>query len=283
MARLTRLRQGEHTIELRYTDQGALGEIVDSRRRLIRVRTGLVQADAEYFADAFGADQLAPGEYVFVEVIDNGSGMSPETQKRIFDPLAMKDTAFHVPSEKIGRLPSSYVFNRKTNTLDVYDDAANSAWRPEPPFESGGGGLVSGVATAVKALCPSARVVGVEPELAADASESFHAGRLVGWPVEQTARTIADGLRVPRLGDLPWAHVQAYLDDVVTVTEDEIRAAVRQVAGGSRLVAEPSGAVAPAAWLHRRAALPPARRTVAVVSGGNLEPSVLAAMLTAPP
>ncbi len=64
-------------------------------------------------------------------------------RERIFDPLGMKDTAFHVPSAKIDRLPACYSSNRRTNTLDLYDDPANSAWQPEPPFESGGGGLVS--------------------------------------------------------------------------------------------------------------------------------------------
>jgi CubicO group peptidase (beta-lactamase class C family) len=64
-------------------------------------------------------------------------------RERIFDPLGMKDTAFHVPSGKIDRFPACYRFNRQTDTLDVYDDVAKSAWRPEPPFESGGGGLVS--------------------------------------------------------------------------------------------------------------------------------------------
>jgi len=64
-------------------------------------------------------------------------------RERIFAPLGMKDTAFHVPSEKIERLPAFYVFNRQTNTLDFFDGVANSAWRHEPPFESGGGGLVS--------------------------------------------------------------------------------------------------------------------------------------------
>jgi CubicO group peptidase (beta-lactamase class C family) len=64
-------------------------------------------------------------------------------RRRIFDPLGMKDTAFHVPPEKIGRLPGFYFFNRQTNKLDFFDDPANSAWRTEPPSESGGGGLVS--------------------------------------------------------------------------------------------------------------------------------------------
>jgi CubicO group peptidase (beta-lactamase class C family) len=64
-------------------------------------------------------------------------------RERIFDPLGMKDTAFHVPSEKIERLPEFYFFNHQTNALDVFDGVANSAWLAEPPFESGGGGLVS--------------------------------------------------------------------------------------------------------------------------------------------
>jgi CubicO group peptidase (beta-lactamase class C family) len=63
--------------------------------------------------------------------------------ERILDPLGMKDIAFHVPPEKIDRLPAFYFFNRQTNKLDFFDDVANSAWRSEPPSESGGGGLVS--------------------------------------------------------------------------------------------------------------------------------------------
>lgn len=73
----------------------------------------------------------------------SGQRLSTFIRERIFDPLGMKDTAFHVPSEKIDRLPGFYFFNRQTNTLDVFDDGENSAWRGEPPFESGGGGLVS--------------------------------------------------------------------------------------------------------------------------------------------
>ncbi|MCX7175530.1 MAG: serine hydrolase [Proteobacteria bacterium] len=73
----------------------------------------------------------------------SGQTLGAFMRERIFDPLGMKDTAFHVPAEKIQRLPVSYMFNRQTNTLEVYDDPANSSWHPEPPFESGGGGLVS--------------------------------------------------------------------------------------------------------------------------------------------
>jgi CubicO group peptidase (beta-lactamase class C family) len=73
----------------------------------------------------------------------SGQSLGTFMRERIFDPLGMKDTAFHVPPEEIGRLPGCYFFNHQTNRLDLYDDRANSEWRSEPPFESAGGGLVS--------------------------------------------------------------------------------------------------------------------------------------------
>lgn len=141
-----------------------------------------------------------------------------------------------------------------------------------------GGGLVAGVAVALKALVPGVRVVAVEPELAGDAADSFRLGERVAWDVAETTRTIADGLRNPQVGMLPWAHIREHVDDVVTVGEDEIRAAMRTLVLRSRLVVEPSGAVATAAYLYREDVLP-AGRTVAVVSGGNVAPSVLTDVL----
>ena len=141
-----------------------------------------------------------------------------------------------------------------------------------------GGGLVSGVALAVKALVPRVQVVAVEPELAGDAAESFRRGERVAWDVRETSRTMADGLRNPCVGVLPWAHVREYVDDVVTVREDDIRAAMRTLVLRSRLVVEPSGAVATAAYLAREDVVP-AGRTVVVVSGGNVAPSVLTSVL----
>lgn len=73
----------------------------------------------------------------------SGQSLGTFMRERIFDPLGMKDTAFHVPAEKIDRLPGFYAFNHQANTLDPFDDPANSAWRSEPPLQSGGGGLVS--------------------------------------------------------------------------------------------------------------------------------------------
>jgi len=147
----------------------------------------------------------------------------------------------------------------------------------------GGGGLASGVAAAVKALRPRARVVGVEPELAADARESLAAGRIVGWPAELVSRTIADGTRTQSLGRRTFAHLAALMDAVITVTEAEIAAAVRLAAEESRLVVEPSGALTIAAVrFHRDEVGAPDGPVVAVVSGGNVDPDAYLRYLAAP-
>ncbi|HEX9065487.1 MAG TPA: pyridoxal-phosphate dependent enzyme, partial [Streptosporangiaceae bacterium] len=146
----------------------------------------------------------------------------------------------------------------------------------------GGGGLISGVAAAVTAANPAAKVVGVEPEFAADARDSLRQGRRVAWPAEQTARTIADALRVDQVGELAWLHLSSQVHDIVTVSDTEIRAAMRLLATRARLVAEPGGAVAVAACLFRAAELPPARKRVAILSGGNVDPGLLAEVLAAP-
>jgi threonine dehydratase len=143
-----------------------------------------------------------------------------------------------------------------------------------------GGGLLSGVATAVKRLLPQARVFGVEPELAGDTAESFRTGKIVTWAADLTSRTIADGLRTQSVGERNFAHIQAFVDGIITVTEAEIRAAMRAIVASARIVPEPSGAVATAALLFHSAELPPFRRAVAVVSGGNVAPDFLAQVLS---
>ena len=146
----------------------------------------------------------------------------------------------------------------------------------------GGGGLISGVAAAITAAHPKARVVGVEPELAADARDSLRQGHRVAWSPDQTQRTIADALRVDQVGELPMRHLQAQVHDIITVTDDEILAAMRLLATGARLVAEPGGAVAVAACLFRAGELPSASRRVAILSGGNVDPVLLGGLLNAP-
>ena len=143
----------------------------------------------------------------------------------------------------------------------------------------GGGGLLSGVSAAVKLIRPEVKVIGVEPELANDAAESLRTGKLVAHSAEQAGITLADGLRAQSVGELNFAHLQAYVDDIVTVTEAQIRAAMRRTISAARLVPEPSGVVTVAAALFRSGDLPPSRRTVAVMSGGNVEPEVLLSVL----
>jgi threonine dehydratase len=144
----------------------------------------------------------------------------------------------------------------------------------------GGGGLVSGVASALKLSSSPAKVVGVEPELANDAQQSFRKGKIVQLSAERVSSTLADGLRTQSVGPLNFEHIQKFVDNIVTVTEDEIRNAMRHMVSSARIVAEPSGAVTFAAWLFHREELPVSAKTVAIVSGGNLEPQLLAQILS---
>ena len=140
----------------------------------------------------------------------------------------------------------------------------------------GGGGLISGVAAAIKLTNPKVNVFGVEPELAADAQASLRAGKIVHFPAEQVTRTIADGLRTQSVGAINFEHIRRYVDDIVTVSEDEIRNAMRLLASDPKTLAEPSGAVAVAAFLFHRDLLPRTTMNVAVISGGNVEAEMLA-------
>jgi threonine dehydratase len=139
----------------------------------------------------------------------------------------------------------------------------------------GGGGLLSGVSAAIKLSNPQVKVIGVEPEFAADAQASFRAGRIVSAAAEEVSRTLADGLRTQSIGALNFEHIRAYVDDIVTVTEDEIREAVRLLAANRQTLAEPSGAVATAAYLFHADELPTTKINVAVITGGNIDPALL--------
>ena len=139
----------------------------------------------------------------------------------------------------------------------------------------GGGGMLSGIATAVKLSKPSVKVIGVEPELAADAQASFRAGRIIQLEAEQVSQTSADGLRTQSLGVITFEHIRRHVDDIVTVSETDIRQTLRLLHADPRTAAEPSGAVAVAAFLFRCSQLPDTKLNVAVISGGNIEKQVL--------
>ncbi|MDQ3949058.1 MAG: pyridoxal-phosphate dependent enzyme, partial [Gemmatimonadota bacterium] len=140
----------------------------------------------------------------------------------------------------------------------------------------GGGGLIGGIAAAVKQLRPSVRVYGVEPHGAAAMRASLDAGHAVRL---QKVDTIADGLAAPMAGALTYEVVRRYVDDVVLVTDEEIASGVRALLSRAKLLAEPAGAAAVAAVLARRLPLQAGERVVAVVSGGNVDLPKLKEML----
>jgi len=144
----------------------------------------------------------------------------------------------------------------------------------------GGGGLISGIATAIKESNPRVAVIGVEPEFCADARASLKSGTIQSVTGESAARSLADGLRSQSIGPINFEHIRKYVDDIVTVSEDEIKQAMRQLLFSARILAEPSGAVTTAAAMFHAGELPPSGPYVAIVSGGNIEPQLFSDILT---
>jgi threonine dehydratase len=195
-------------------------------------------------------------------------GPSSEERQRVAEDVAAERGLAIIPPFDDDRI----IAGQGTVGLEIAEDVLNLGAVVVP---IGGGGLVSGVAAAVRVLQPSARIIGVEPELAADAQESLASGRIVTWSSERVGRTIADGTRTTHIGTRTFAHISQFVDAIVTVSEAEIAAAVRLIAEESRLVAEPSGALAAAAMRFRAeeaglAALD--GPIVGIVSGGNVDP-----------
>jgi threonine dehydratase len=143
----------------------------------------------------------------------------------------------------------------------------------------GGGGLISGIATAVKQSRPETKIIGVEPKFAADAQASLRTGAIQSISSESAAWTLADGLRSQCIGPINFEHIRRYVDDIVTVTEDEIRQAMKHLLFFARILAEPSGAVTTAAAMFHAGEIPASGKIVAVVSGGNVEPQLFSDIL----
>ena len=130
----------------------------------------------------------------------------------------------------------------------------------------GGGGLISGVATAFKALKPSVRIVGVQPA----ASPAYYNSRLEGRRVSVSPlSTVADGLSCRQAGENPYIMIEKYVDEIVTVEEGEILEAVRLIADKVKLIAEPSACVAPAALMYKKTAVSTTDKVACVLTAGN--------------
>jgi threonine dehydratase len=205
-------------------------------------------------------------------------GTSSEERQRVAEEIAAERGLAIIPPYDDDRI----IAGQGTVGLEIAEDLPDVGAVLVP---IGGGGLASGVAAAVRALAPGARLVGVEPELAADARQSLREGRIVRWPAEDVSRTIADGTRTTAIGRRNFVHLSRLLDDIVTVSETEIAAGVRLAAEESRLVVEPSGALTVAAIAFRSAEAGLDRiagPVVAVVSGGNVDPDLYRALLASP-
>lgn len=139
----------------------------------------------------------------------------------------------------------------------------------------GGGGLISGVACAVKSLKPSCQVFGVQAAGASAMAESFHRG---DWYASDTASTFADGIAVKNPGEITFQMVRKYVDDIVTVSDDEIAAAILNLMERQKVVAEGAGAVPVAAAMFDKLPLA-GKRVVCVVSGGNIDVNILSRVI----
>jgi threonine dehydratase len=146
----------------------------------------------------------------------------------------------------------------------------------------GGGGMISGIAAAMKLSKASVKIIGVEPELASDAQASFRAGKIVQFPASEVTRTMADGLRTQSVGEINFHHIRKFVDDIITVTEDEIRQAMQYLCANPATIAEPSGSVAVAGFVFHAHQLPETKLAVAVLSGGNIDPKLLEEIRSAP-
>lgn len=139
----------------------------------------------------------------------------------------------------------------------------------------GGGGLISGVACAVKSLKPSCKVYGVQAKGASAMADAFHAG---AWSASDAAVTFADGIAVKNPGDLTFEMAQKYVDDMVTVSDDEIAAAILNLMERQKLVSEGAGAAPVAAAMFGKLPLQ-GKRTVCVISGGNIDVNILSRVI----
>ncbi len=207
-------------------------------------------------------------------------GPAGEERIRKADALAAEQGLVLVPAYDDARI----IAGQGTAGLELVEQLAELGMGTGPLtvlVPIGGGGLAAGVTTAVRALRPEATILGVEPELAADARDSLREGRIVRWEPALTGRTSADGMRASALGRLTFAHLAAGMDGVIAVSEEEIARAMARAARQARLILEPSGATSLAAWAFHAHELPADGPVVAVLSGGNVDPGTWEALVAA--
>lgn len=201
------------------------------------------------------------------EIVQHGVGM--DTYNRMQQLRAERNLTLVHPFDDV-----EIIAGTGTIGLEILDDLPDVDIVVVPV---GGGGLISGIATAIKALRPATKVYGVEPEGAAGLTAALREGKVVR--LERT-QTIADGLAAPFTGDNALEHIRASVDDVVLVTDDDIAHALRYILERMKLLVEPAGAAATAALLSKKIVVPLGARVVAIGSGGNVDMSRLQEILS---
>src|SRR5262249_9297336 len=248
-------------------------------------RRGAVLASSGNFAAAFAHMGRLLGIPTAVVMMQKTAEYKVERTRRLGAEVVFCEDRWEAREEVLNRLETErglmvihhledprVIAGHGTIGLEIMEDCPD-AGLVLVPISSGG--LIAGVATAVKARRPAARVIGVQPEGADAMARSVGAGRVVSI---DEARTMCDALVATRPGALPFRHVQRHVEDIVRVSEEEIARAVRFLATEAKLVAEPGGAVTTAALLSGRVS-PSSGPVAALVSGGNVAPERLAALL----
>jgi threonine dehydratase len=240
-------------------------------------RRGLITISAGNHAQALAYAAAAEGLRCIV-VMPEGASETKIAASRAYGAEVVIHGTMHQAFEKVDELRAA----RGLTLVHPFDDLLIIAGQGTVGLEIledlpdvdvvivpiGGGGLISGIAAAIKQSKPDVRVVGVEPHGAPTLTQALAAGRPVRL---DSVTTIADGLTAPIAGEHTLAHVRAFVDEIVLVSEEELAAGVRAVLQYAKLLAEPAGAAGVAALLAGRVEAPADARVVAVLSGGNID------------
>ncbi|MCW2848782.1 MAG: tdcB [Marmoricola sp.] len=257
--RLSRLSEAERARGVVAASAGNHAQGVALAAKMLGIRATVFMPEGAPIPKAnatrgYGADVRFHGEYL-TEALVAAQEFSDQTGAVFIHPFDHTDI----------------VAGQGTCGLEILQQAPEAATVMVP---TGGGGLIAGVAIAIKGLRPDVRVVGVQAAEAAAFPESLRLGQPVAL---ERMNTMADGIAVARPGDVPFASIQQYVDDVVTVSEDSMSRALVMLLERSKLVVEPSGAAAVAALMDQPEAF--GTPVVAVLSGGNVDPLLLGKLI----
>lgn len=254
--------------------RGALNAIlsmtIDERKR------GIITSSSGNHAQACAYAGQLLGIPVTVVIPEDAPGIKIENARAMGANVILWDRDYYKRWEKVNEEVKAHGYvkvhpyeNQKvmagqgTIAIEVLEDLPDADMFLIP---IGGGGLISGIAAAVKALRPEARVIGIQPS----ASPAYYNSRMEGKCVSvEPLPTVADGLACRRASEAPYLMMEKYVDDIVTVSDDEIISAVRLIANKAKLISEPSACVGPAALMYHKVSVKATDKAVCILTAGN--------------